>query len=189
MRIWPSSPRSPNGRGHISSVSAQKPRSEQERRSSASSHRRCPITSGTQDLTAFSIGSTNRSTCIAASAKASSTETDGPKSFTPTTYQSPLNAGRRRLNRETTMRRSSDSAATMAKYRWHLARAVALRDREGTILRWIGTHTDVDDQKNAEGLLERRLEQRTAERDRIWQVRSEERRVGKECRSRWSPYH
>src|SRR2546422_8857532 len=22
-----------------------------------------------------------------------------------------------------------------------------------------------------------------------WQVRSEERRVGKECRSRWSPYH
>ena len=23
----------------------------------------------------------------------------------------------------------------------------------------------------------------------IWDVRSEERRVGKECRSRWSPYH
>ena len=22
-----------------------------------------------------------------------------------------------------------------------------------------------------------------------WEVRSEERRVGKECRSRWSPYH
>ena len=22
-----------------------------------------------------------------------------------------------------------------------------------------------------------------------WRVRSEERRVGKECRSRWSPYH
>ena len=22
-----------------------------------------------------------------------------------------------------------------------------------------------------------------------WQIRSEERRVGKECRSRWSPYH
>jgi PAS domain S-box len=56
------------------------------------------------------------------------------------------------------------------EYRWHLARAVALLDREGTILRWIGTNTDVDDQKNAEGLLERRLEQRTAERDRIWRV-------------------
>src|SRR2546426_3318234 len=24
---------------------------------------------------------------------------------------------------------------------------------------------------------------------RIWDARSEERRVGKECRSRWSPYH
>src|SRR3712207_9491541 len=23
----------------------------------------------------------------------------------------------------------------------------------------------------------------------VWHVRSEERRVGKECRSRWSPYH
>ena len=23
----------------------------------------------------------------------------------------------------------------------------------------------------------------------VWKVRSEERRVGKECRSRWSPYH
>ena len=23
----------------------------------------------------------------------------------------------------------------------------------------------------------------------IWSLRSEERRVGKECRSRWSPYH
>ena len=22
-----------------------------------------------------------------------------------------------------------------------------------------------------------------------WKIRSEERRVGKECRSRWSPYH
>ena len=24
---------------------------------------------------------------------------------------------------------------------------------------------------------------------RYWHMRSEERRVGKECRSRWSPYH
>ena len=29
----------------------------------------------------------------------------------------------------------------------------------------------------------------TRERQRILDVRSEERRVGKECRSRWSPYH
>ncbi len=68
------------------------------------------------------------------------------------------------------MRRSSELRRYDGEYRWHLVRAVALRDREGTILRWIGTNTDVDDQKNAEGNLERRLEQRTAERDRIWRV-------------------
>ncbi|MDB5599532.1 MAG: hypothetical protein JWN71_1576 [Xanthobacteraceae bacterium] len=47
-------------------------------------------------------------------------------------------------------------------WRWHLSRAVTLRDDDGTIVRWIGTNTDVDDQKNAETLLEQRLEQRTA---------------------------
>jgi PAS domain S-box-containing protein len=55
-------------------------------------------------------------------------------------------------------------------WRWHLARAVALRGADGTIIRWVGTNTDVDDRKNAEASLEERLEQRTAERDRIWQV-------------------
>jgi PAS domain S-box-containing protein len=29
------------------------------------------------------------------------------------------------------------------QYRWHLTRAVALRDRDDTIVRWIGTNTDV----------------------------------------------
>ena len=54
--------------------------------------------------------------------------------------------------------------------RWHLARAVPLRDVGGTIVRWIGTNTDVDDRKNAESVLAERLEERTAERDRIWRV-------------------
>jgi PAS domain S-box-containing protein len=35
-------------------------------------------------------------------------------------------------------------------YRWYLARAVALRTPSGEILRWIGTNTDIDDQKAAE---------------------------------------
>jgi PAS domain S-box-containing protein len=48
-------------------------------------------------------------------------------------------------------------------WRWHLARAVAQRDSAGRVVRWVGTNTDVDDQKNAEVLLEQRLEQRTAE--------------------------
>ena len=33
------------------------------------------------------------------------------------------------------------------------------------------------------------LNQAKMELDRQMQLRSEERRVGKECRSRWSPYH
>lgn len=62
-------------------------------------------------------------------------------------------------------------------YRWFLARAVAARDEQGSITRWIGTNTDVHDQKMIAGelaglnatLAERVLE-KTRERDRIWSV-------------------
>jgi len=33
-------------------------------------------------------------------------------------------------------------------YRWFLGRAVPARDDRGRIIRWIGTNTDVHDQKN-----------------------------------------
>jgi PAS domain S-box-containing protein len=33
------------------------------------------------------------------------------------------------------------------EYRWHIGRAVPLRDGDGKIVRWIGTNTDVHDQK------------------------------------------
>ena len=36
-----------------------------------------------------------------------------------------------------------------AAYRWHLGRAIPLRDEAGTIVRWLGTFTDIDDQKRA----------------------------------------
>jgi PAS domain S-box-containing protein len=35
-------------------------------------------------------------------------------------------------------------------YRWHLQQAVVLRDAEGNVLKFIGTTTDIDDQKRAE---------------------------------------
>lgn len=35
-------------------------------------------------------------------------------------------------------------------YRWHLGRAVPLRDARGKIVKWFGTATDIDDQKQAE---------------------------------------
>jgi PAS domain S-box-containing protein len=55
-------------------------------------------------------------------------------------------------------------------YRWHLSRALPLWDASGRITMWIGSNTDVDEQKRAaEQLrdlnleLERRVEQRTRE--------------------------
>ncbi|BAC91677.1 PAS domain-containing protein [Gloeobacter violaceus] len=41
-------------------------------------------------------------------------------------------------------RRAGDGA-----YRWHLGRALPMRDREGQIVKWFGTSTDIDDQKRA----------------------------------------
>jgi PAS domain S-box-containing protein len=32
-------------------------------------------------------------------------------------------------------------------YRWHLGRALPMRDADGRIIRWFGTNTDIDDQK------------------------------------------
>src|SRR5205823_2884314 len=60
--------------------------------------------------------------------------------------------------------------ATDGVYRWHLGRATAVRDDSGEILRWFGTYTDIDDQKQAEvgvrklnDTLEKRVQERTAE--------------------------
>ncbi|HEU5380119.1 MAG TPA: PAS domain-containing protein [Ktedonobacteraceae bacterium] len=38
-------------------------------------------------------------------------------------------------------------------YHWFLARGVSYKDAQGTIIRWIGTLTDIDDQKRAEQTL------------------------------------
>ncbi len=39
------------------------------------------------------------------------------------------------------------------KYRWHLNQAVVLRDSEGKVLKFVGTTTDIDDQKRTEEAL------------------------------------
>ncbi|WP_207434223.1 PAS domain-containing protein [Sabulibacter ruber] len=46
-------------------------------------------------------------------------------------------------------KRSSDGT-----WRWFLARALPLRDQEGNIIRWFGTCTDIEDQKQNEALME-----------------------------------
>jgi PAS domain S-box-containing protein len=62
-------------------------------------------------------------------------------------------------------------------YRWFLVRAEPIRAADGTILRWVGTNTDIDDQKATSAelarlntSLERQVERRTRERDRIWET-------------------
>jgi PAS domain S-box-containing protein len=52
-------------------------------------------------------------------------------------------------------------------YRWHLGRALPVRDQAGRTVRWFGTCTDIDDQKRAENQLRElnaALEQGVAER-------------------------
>jgi PAS domain S-box-containing protein len=63
---------------------------------------------------------------------------------------------------ELRIRRASDGA-----YRWHLARALPVRDKDGQITRWFGTYTDIDDQKTAEAEIRKvnaELERRVLER-------------------------
>jgi PAS domain S-box-containing protein len=49
---------------------------------------------------------------------------------------------------ETRSRRARDGT-----YRWHLNQAVVLRDAEGKVLKFVGTTTDIDDQKRAQEVL------------------------------------
>ena len=62
-------------------------------------------------------------------------------------------------------------------YFWHLSRAQPIRDAQGRITRWVGTNTDIDEQKHtARALahlndhLEQQVAARTTERDRMWRL-------------------
>ena len=62
-------------------------------------------------------------------------------------------------------------------YRWHLARAIPIRDASGAMTRWIGTNTDIEDQRASAAALarlnetlEQQVAERTAERDRMWET-------------------
>src|SRR5439155_8077659 len=46
---------------------------------------------------------------------------------------------------ELRLRRAADDS-----YRWHLTRAVAMTDRNGDVMKWFGSNTDMHDQKRAE---------------------------------------
>ena len=59
-------------------------------------------------------------------------------------WQASLDTGRRYEN-EVRLRRAHDGV-----YRWHLIRAVAMTSRDGEIVKWFGSNTDIHDQKRAE---------------------------------------
>ncbi|MFL6718757.1 MAG: MASE1 domain-containing protein, partial [Burkholderiaceae bacterium] len=76
-------------------------------------------------------------------------------------------------------------------YRWHLVRALPVKDETGRTTRWYGTATDIDDEKRAEHALEAmrdELEQTIAERTRevrqandVLKAEIEERKKAKEA--------
>ncbi len=59
-------------------------------------------------------------------------------------WQQALDTGHPYEN-EVRLRRAGDGA-----YRWHLARALPMHNRRGQVVKWFGSHTDIDDQKRAE---------------------------------------
>jgi PAS domain S-box-containing protein len=67
-------------------------------------------------------------------------------------------AGGDRIEIEQRLRRGSDGT-----WRWHLVRGRPLSDAQGNIVQWVGTITDIDDQKREKELLEEEVRQRTAE--------------------------
>ena len=59
-------------------------------------------------------------------------------------WQASLDTGKPYEN-ELRLRRASDDS-----YRWHLTRALPMRNRRGEIVKWFGSNTDIDDRKRAE---------------------------------------
>jgi len=62
-------------------------------------------------------------------------------------------------------------------YRWHLNRAVPLRGDNGEVIGWVGTNTDIEEQKTIAQRyaalnedLQGQVALRTAERDRMWRL-------------------
>ena len=58
-------------------------------------------------------------------------------------------------------------------YRWFLVRAEPVGDAGGAVAGWVGTNTDIDERKRQAVDLGQQVEDRTRERDQIWQASSD----------------
>ncbi len=147
------------------------------KRNSVPSPRPCRTRSGPRGATANSTGSTTGSTSTAARRRAVWTARRGARSFIPTICRPPLRQWRDAVASGTTYECEFRIRRADGVFRWHIARALPIRDNAGRIVRWIGTNTDIEDQKSAARALERlnkTLEQQVAEsvadRDRMWRL-------------------
>lgn len=52
-------------------------------------------------------------------------------------------------------------------YQWHLMRVKARKDAQGKLVQWVGTGTNINDQKQAAYILEQKIKDRTGELERI----------------------
>jgi PAS domain S-box-containing protein len=71
-------------------------------------------------------------------------------------WQTALQQGDR-IEIEQRLRRGQDGS-----YRWHLVRGLPLRDERGGIEQWVGTITDIDEQRRQAEALEQQVQSRTA---------------------------
>ncbi len=69
------------------------------------------------------------------------------------------------LATEIRLRRASDRT-----YRWHLVRAVPLRDARGTIVKWLGTATDVEDLALQDNTARKRAERELFDQNELLRV-------------------
>jgi two-component system, chemotaxis family, CheB/CheR fusion protein len=53
------------------------------------------------------------------------------------------------------------------EYCWHIVKASPKKNADGSIMMWVGTFTDIDEQKSANELLEQRVKERTRELQQI----------------------
>mgnify|MGYP003042522342 CR=1 FL=1 len=77
----------------------------------------------------------------------------------------------RKVGKEAVARKKDFSLEIMIRrhdgeYRWHLLRARAKKDAHNNLVMWVGTNTDIHEQKMANRLLEQRVHERTLELQR-----------------------